>query len=156
MTGSLITKCLLQTQSGSRFKGRKFASSGHYLSRLEFYRICNGRRRGGCSQSCCTQDSRLSSSGSAFFISSSPFLLSSDAAFSWGASASCHCWREQCFQHQASELDQLFPVAGGSFPSAHFYLRDKPLALLFIVSHEIGSHFRAPLSGFQMLLTHLA
>lgn len=56
---------------------------------------------------------------------------------------------------QVSELDQLFPIAGGSLPS-HFYLRDKPLAPLFIVSHEIGCHFRAPLSSFQMLLTHFA
>lgn len=42
------------------------------------------------------------------------------------------------------------------FPSAHFYLRDKPLAPLFIVSHEISYHFRAPLSSFQMPLTHFA
>lgn len=57
---------------------------------------------------------------------------------------------------QVRKSDQVFLVASGSFPSAHFYLRDKPLALLFIVSHEIGYHFRAPLSSFQMPLTHFA
>lgn len=70
-----------------------------------------------------------------FSPSSEMHFLEKERAGSTGRGSSVFTGKSELF----------FPVAGGNFPSAHFCLRDKPLALLVIVSHEISCHFRAPL-----------